>query len=1041
MLERTVEQVPTTAGSTMEIFLLGSPSVRWSGRPVDISRRQVRALLYRLAASGDGVPREQLCFLFWPDEPESGARRKLTGLLAHLRRSLPEPEVVVAADDKIGLVPELVWSDVIAFKDLSSSRPAELLPAALRRAADHYRGPFLDGFSLPENPEYETWITIQRQSFERIYLEALTALIEELAASADFAAAIAYAQRYLETDDLAEGIHRRLMQLYVSSGDRSAALRQFEQCAEILARELDVEPLPETQAAYQAALESHPAGPADLVVRPMEPSWTTLPGLDVRLVGREETQRQLQKAYADARGGRGGVFLISGEPGIGKSRLMQDFATSLAEEALVLTGAGHRDARARPYQPIVEALRPAVIAYHASLDVPAWSLAELARLMPELRLLSSDLSAPAADGVEQARATLFDALGNLILGLSNGRGPVLLCLDDLQWADGTTLDWLAYMGRWLAGATPPATGGRGTGSGQGHEGAAQAGVLVVATYRDEGISALTELRRSLTREGVVTEVELGGLDEGAVAELLQQLGDSLPCDEALARHLRQVTGGNPFFLMETVRAIIEAGCQPADLAQPENLCLPDTVLDAVEARLARLSPQAKQVLEAGAVLGRSFSLGLVRQTSGRRDLETMDALDELVARHLLEEGTTGYWFRHEITRGAVYRQLSRGRRQMLHRRAGEALERLEPDNAAALAWHFERADEPARAARYALRAGQAAKAVFAHVEARAHYDKALELLQWEAVDLQDPEAVEANRRLQIEALHGRGWALRLLGDMETYAQDLEGVARLAQSLGDPRTMAHLCWRKAYTHRWFCRYAEAGAQAQEGVRLSQEAADPLLQAMCLREVGLAARATGEYGVARAALEQALKLFVELGETVYEIHTMGNLATLLWYERAYEGALDLSRQALERCEEAGLSLERRLPLGDMGAAASALHAVELAWSCLEESLTLARQTADRTQEILCLTHLGWLSIRVKQPAEALGYLQEGLALAQRVGSCAEQSWLRSGLAEAHRLVGDDEEARSQARQALELAQEHGAAYDQKLARRVLGRLGVG
>jgi DNA-binding SARP family transcriptional activator len=984
----------------------------------------VRALLYRLATSGDGVPREQLCFLFWPDEPESGARRKLTGLLAHLRRSLPEPEVVVAADDTVGLVPELVWSDVSAFRELSSSRPADLPPAALRRAADHYRGPFLDGFSLPENPEYETWITIQRQTFERIYLEALTALIEELAASADFAAAIAYAQRYLETDDLAEGIHRRLMQLYLSSGDRSAALRQFELCAEILARELDVEPLPETQAVYQAALESHPARPVDLVVAPIEPTWTTLPGLDVRLVGRGETQRKLQKAYADARSGRGTVFLISGEPGIGKSRLMQDFATSLAEEALVLTGAGYRDARARPYQPIVEALRPAVIAYRAPLDVPEWSLAELARLMPELRLLFPGLMAPAAAGVEQARATLFEALRNLILGLADGRGPVLLCLDDLQWADGTTLDWLAYMGRRLAEATP-----------------SKAGILVVATYRDAGNSAVTELRRSLKRQGVVTEVELGGLDEGAVAELLQQLGDSLPCDETLARRLRQVTGGNPFFVMETVRALIEAGCQPSDLVQPEGLCLPDTVLDAVDARLARLSPRAKQVLEAGAVLGRSFSLGLVRQTSGRRDLETVDALDELVARHLLEEGTTGYWFRHEIIRGAVYRQLSRGRRQMLHRRAGEALERLEPDNATALSWHFERADEPARAARHALRAGQAAKAVFAHVEARAHYDRALELLQWAAVDLQDAEAVTANRRLQIEALQGRGWALRLLGDMETYAQDLEGVARLAQSLGDPRTMAHLCWRKAYTHRWFCRYAEAGAQAQEGVRLSQEAADPLLQAMCLREVGLAARATGEYGAARSALEQALKLFVDLGETVYEIHTMGNLATLLWYQGAYEGALDLSRQALERCEEAGLSLERRLPLGDMGAAASGLHAVELAWSSLEESLSLARQTADRTQEILCLTHLGWLSIRVKQPAEALEYLQEGLALAQRVGSCAEQSWLRSGLAEAHRLVGDDDdEARSQARQALELAQEHGAAYDEKLARRVLGRLDV-
>jgi tetratricopeptide (TPR) repeat protein len=187
-----------------------------------------------------------------------------------------------------------------------------------------------------------------------------------------------------------------------------------------------------------------------------------------------------------------------------------------------------------------------------------------------------------------------------------------------------------------------------------------------------------------------------------------------------------------------------------------------------------------------------------------------------------------------------------------------------------------------------------------------------------------------------------------------------------------------------------------------------------------------------------LELALRRFVEHGETVYEIHTMGNLATLRWYENAYEAALDLARRALERCEEAGLSLERRLPLGDMGAAALALHATELATQCLEESLAIARQISDRTQEILCSTHLGWLSIRIKRPGEALEYFRAALALAQRVGSCAEQSWLHSGLAEAHRLAGHREAALAHANQARELAQETGATYDDKLAGWVLDRL---
>ena len=175
-----------------------------------------------------------------------------------------------------------------------------------------------------------------------------------------------------------------------------------------------------------------------------------------------------------------------------------------------------------------------------------------------------------------------------------------------------------------------------------------------------------------------------------------------------------------------------------------------------------------------------------------------------------------------------------------------------------------------------------------------------------------------------------------------------------------------------------------------------------------------------------------------QRLMEVQGMGNLATLRWYENAYEAALDLARRALERCEEVGLSLERRLPLGDMGAAALALHATELARQCLEESLALARQTGDRTQEILCLTHLGWLSIRVKRAGEALDYLTAALSLAQRIGSCAEQSWLHSGLAEAQRLAGHREPALAHVNQARELAQQTGAAYDEKLAGWVLNRL---
>jgi tetratricopeptide (TPR) repeat protein len=337
----------------------------------------------------------------------------------------------------------------------------------------------------------------------------------------------------------------------------------------------------------------------------------------------------------------------------------------------------------------------------------------------------------------------------------------------------------------------------------------------------------------------------------------------------------------------------------------------------------------------------------------------------------------------------------------------------------------------------------------------------LTLLEGEAANLRDPKVAAANQRLRVQALYERGWALRLLGDMEAHAQDLKEVARLAELLGDQCALAHLHWREAYTHRWFCRYADAREAAQaglslshavgkctliaacrdEGLRVNWAPGNCLFEAMCLREVGIAARETGDYEQAQSALELALNLYVQAGEAVYEIHTMGNLSTLHWYLDEYEKAMALSYEALERCEEAGLSLERRLPLGDLGAAAAALGDLDLAQECLLESLSITREIADRTQEIFCLGHLGWLNVELGQPARALEYLQAGLDLAERIRSCAEQSRLFAGLAEAYSLAGDWDRAKASARRALDLAEATKRPHDERLAQGILDRLGEG
>jgi tetratricopeptide (TPR) repeat protein len=528
------------------------------------------------------------------------------------------------------------------------------------------------------------------------------------------------------------------------------------------------------------------------------------------------------------------------------------------------------------------------------------------------------------------------------------------------------------------------------------------------------------------------------LDDTAVLEIARHVGDAVPDDQAWARDLSGMTGGNPFFLLQILCALHESSCTLEDVADLDGTCYPDTIHETVRARVDQLSSQARQILEACAVLGTHFAFELVHATAGRRQMETMDGLDELVARQLLSEKAEEYGFRHEVVRGAVYGALGHSRRRLLHRRAAEALKRMRSDDVAALSRHFARGGQPEQAAEYALLAGQAAKAVYGHAEARIHFDSALALLEQAGPGLREAEEIEQNHRRRIVALQERGWVLRLLGEMDAYVRDLDKEAKLAEQLGDTRSLAHLRHRQAYAHRWFCRYDQALDTAEEGLRLSREVADRLLGEKCHREIGLAARESGDYEKAKEALEHALRLLADFHNAAYEVHLLGNLATLHWYLGEYNQSLELAQRALGLCDDAALAFHRRIPLGDIGAAASALGNIDLARRSLLESLAIARQVSDRTQQILCQLHLGWLEIRLAQPAQALERLKAGLALAEKIGSCTEQSWLLSGLAEAYRLAGHPKQASEHANRALALAREIRRPYDEALARRILAKL---
>ena len=797
----------------LRIHLFGPLTVECDGLSFGLQRRQVRALLCYLAASFVPLPRECLGGLFWPDHPETLARRNLTHLLTHLQGALPRGNWVTIEGDTLFLAPTWVWVDVREFAQCLPPRASQrresesepLVPQTrerLEKAVTLYRGEFLAGFSLPDHPEFDVWVSTEREHWRREYLRALARLVRGCAASGDTTRAIEYAQRYLEADESAEEMHRCLIELYAAIGDRAAALRQYETCVAILERELGVNPLPETQATYQAVLRS--AAPIRIRQSVVLPS---MPPLHAPLIGRVEALALLGAAWNHVVGGHGHCVLLRGEAGIGKTRLAHEFAASIASPldgegegraVKVVVGSAQASESKTPYFPLLTAL-------HACLSRVDWQtlssrldalwLTECARVLPEIHAHSADRRPMTTSEPRYSRTQLFEALTQLVLTFC-AEGPLLLFLDDMQWADSTTLAWLGIFARRIANERV---------------------LLLLADRSDMANPDLVTLHETIGRTGMSLTVPLNRLSAQEVTELIRQLSGQTEGAVLFSQRVYEETEGNPFFLLETLRALFEqavvrraANGWETDWDQIASdyreLPLPESVRALLDSRLRALSPAARQIAEVAAVIGPTFDDVLVWRASGRSEEEIADALDELVARQIVREiqlpatrqsAVERYAFTHDKLQEETCHQLSAARRRLLHRRVGEALLSLDPNAVTALAHHFEQAQSWMHAATYALRAGQAARRVFAHGEARTHFERTLLLLQCAEKNLRTRKEHAATKRIRLAALEGRGWVLRLLGEMDAYACDLEEIVQLARELGDRKSQARVCWRQAY----------------------------------------------------------------------------------------------------------------------------------------------------------------------------------------------------------------------------------------------------
>ncbi|MEO7911267.1 MAG: BTAD domain-containing putative transcriptional regulator, partial [Roseiflexaceae bacterium] len=616
--------------------------------------QRVLALLGYLIAHHD-VPqaRDKLVDLLWPDLPPRQGRRMLSDTLWRTRRLLTAPShddtpALLIAGDTVAFRPDSsTWVDLIAFERAlpAPGDPTTGMIDQLRTAVELYRGDFLEDC-------YDDWALYERERLREQYLSALQRLLAADQQRQAYDLALQSALRLVQADPLREEAHRALMRLYHLLGRTDDALRTFAHCRALLDSELGVEPEAETLSLYEElrALQQRRTGAGTRDEAMIEASILQ----DVPLVGRADARAEVMEAIEQALTGTGGLVLLAGAAGQGKSRLLREVAAGAAwRGAQVSWGRGREDAQARPFGALHEALREVLTplrAHQLAKLLPARTLDTLLPLLPELTELLPEQPFRLHDPGEQPVAALHAALAAVLLALGQ-IAPQLLILEDLHWFDRATLDALAALLPALRGAR----------------------VLLIVSGRAEELSTRPPVWNTLLqldRCGLMRRVELHGLDEAEVGELVRRaLRMQHPAPRFSAR-LAAATGGNPYFVLETLRALHEQGTlrrdeqsvwhTPWDTSDSDyqELPLPAGLRQAIDGRVSTLTQEERTALAAAAVLGQNFSPSvLARMTDDRRPTtdgqivpvvggRSSVVTDQLLRRQFLAEDGTGYCFEH-----------------------------------------------------------------------------------------------------------------------------------------------------------------------------------------------------------------------------------------------------------------------------------------------------------------------------------------------------------------------------------------------------------
>lgn len=825
------------------------------------------------------------------------------------------------------LVPQNIQIDADLFeagvKELQTSlaqkgsgQDSQLL-SELDRVLQLYTGDY-----LPEDL-YEDWTQKRRERLRRFHCWLLEHAATLAIAQRMGIRACEYLQTLLEHDATDEQTHRLLILVYARMGHRTDALNQFNRLRTILRTELNAAPLPETVALYRdiqngripgdlalshSAFEPVPSSPLtgrgnqESIPTPLQtvpdqieskpdsrPTGTTviaenrsereepLPGQEgvssitahTPLVGREDEMQRLQSRYEQSRQDQQHICFISGEAGIGKTRLASDFASwaQATQQVQVLWGHCYEMSTSLPYQPIVDSIETharSCTSQHL-LQILGNHGADLARIVSEIRAKLPNLPQPEQREPETERYNLYSAVAHYFHVLA-AEHPLILILDDVQWADVATFQLLSYL----------------TNRARYQSRDASAVPFYILLYRADEIHEkhpLRELLATSSRISNLQEIHLKRLDEKAVQQFVARSTGYPSPDAAFTDQIYKHTEGNPFFIGQILLSLIQEGKVQKSgehwqvTVDMDKLTLPQSVRMLIERRLVRLSPECRATLMTAAILGRQLSSVLLCTACNLSEEVVAQHVDDAIQLHILmplPEQTTqqkpsvlarhpvDLTFTHDKIREVLYQGLNPLRRRTLHRQAARAIEALYSPHLtpyySTLALHYQMAEAYKQAIDYHMKASQQAFGVYAWHDAANHMENVLALLI---------EKDEQPLRAQIQQ--------QLASDVYIYLgltdESIEAglaAAALWHDLGNPAGEAEAHLDVAFAFHWQGEETKALAAVQQALHcLEHHQNETLLLAKAHTQWGLSTVVLGETSTALEHLQRAEALHAQVG----------------------------------------------------------------------------------------------------------------------------------------------------------------------------------